>query len=63
MPDPKDQTTHNDNSSDSSTTESSVDRKNRDVLNQTPSATDRVKPRTGDGLANEGTNVSYEKER
>ena len=64
MPDKKDQIQDEDNTKESSSTsESSVDRKNRDVLNGTPTATERVKPSSGDGLANEGTNVSYERER
>lgn len=44
-------------------TPSSVDDKNKSAANGTPSATDRVKPRAGDGLANEGTIVSYDEER
>lgn len=42
---------------------SSVDLKNESIKRDTPSATERVKPRAGDGLANEGTIVSYEEER
>ncbi len=43
--------------------ESSVDRKNESAVNRTPTATERVKPNAGDGLANEGTNVSYDEQR
>lgn len=42
---------------------SSVDRKNNTVANGTATATDRVKSRAGDGLANEGTIASYEGDR
>jgi hypothetical protein len=44
-------------------TPSSVDLKNKAVVHGTPSATDRVRPRAGRGLANEGTIVSYDRER
>jgi hypothetical protein len=44
-------------------TPSSVDNKNESAVNRTPTATERVKPRAGDGLANEGTIVSYDEER
>ncbi len=44
-------------------TPSSVDSKNEAVVHGTPSATDRIKPRAGSGLANEGTIVSYDEER
>jgi hypothetical protein len=43
--------------------QSSVDRKNEEAIHRTPTATERVRPRAGDGLANEGTNVSYDQER
>ena len=43
--------------------QSSSDRKNEAAVNRTPTATERVKPNAGDGLANEGTIVSYDKER
>ena len=48
---------------DSKVTPSSVDLKNEEVVHGTPSATDRVRPRAGSGLANEGTIVSYDRER
>lgn len=44
-------------------TTSSADNKNEAAVNRTPTATERVKPRAGDGLANEGTIVSYDEER
>jgi hypothetical protein len=47
----------------STVTPSSVDLKNKAVVHGTPSATDRVRPRAGRGLANEGTIVSYDRER
>lgn len=53
----------NETKQEAGTSASSVDRKNEAAAGHTPSATDRVKPRSGDGLANEGTNVSYESER
>lgn len=42
---------------------SSVDRKNNTVSKGSATATDRVKSRAGDGLANEGTITSYEGDR
>ena len=48
---------------DASTERSSADRKNEEALHRTPTANERVRSRAGDGLANEGTNVSYEEER
>ncbi|MDB5201011.1 MAG: hypothetical protein JWQ27_420 [Ferruginibacter sp.] len=42
---------------------SSTDQKNDKLSGGYTPATDRVKPRAGDGLTNEGTNVSYEGER
>lgn len=42
---------------------SSVDSKNENADRDTPSASERVTPRAGDGLANEGTVVDYTQER
>ncbi len=42
---------------------SSVDRKNNAASSGYTPATKRVKPKSGDGLANEGTIASYEGER
>ncbi len=44
-------------------TPSSVDRKNNSASSGYTPATKRVKPKSGDGLANEGTIASYEGER
>jgi hypothetical protein len=59
----KDKKINDKKAEDSKVTPSSVDSKNEAVVHGTPSATDRVKPRAGDGLANEGTIVSYDRER
>ena len=59
----KDKKTNEQKEKDNKVTPSSVDAKNEAAVHGTPSATDRVKPRAGSGLANEGTIVSYDQER
>jgi len=50
-------------SASNNTKKSTADKTNRSSGVDTAPATDRAKARTGRGLANEGTNVSYEEER